>query len=77
MRTITNTNYLWTDVISRFGLETILIYMALLMKKRVAVYHHDLMALKEVIKFANSIFPRTMHNFCLNLNCCVFCKVYD
>lgn len=36
------------ELIKMFGLETILIYTALLLKKRIVVYHHSLEALLKV-----------------------------
>jgi len=39
------------ELIKMFGLETILIYTALLLKKRIVVYHHSLEALLKVSFF--------------------------
>jgi hypothetical protein len=39
------------ELIKLFGLETILIYTALLLKKRIVVYHHSLEALLKVSSF--------------------------
>ena len=43
----------FTAIIGRFGLETILIYTALLLKRRIVVYHHDVDSLIEVSKLEN------------------------
>jgi hypothetical protein len=37
-----------SELIRMFGLETILVYTALLLKKRIVVYHHGLEALLKV-----------------------------
>jgi hypothetical protein len=39
------------ELIKMFGLATILIYTALLLKKRIVVYHHSLEALLKVSLF--------------------------
>jgi len=42
------------ELIKMFGLETILIYTGLLLKKRIVVYHHSLEALLKVRSFDKS-----------------------
>ncbi|XP_015606707.1 putative protein FAM45B [Cephus cinctus] len=53
-RAVTNTNV--RDLIKAFELETILIYTALLLKKRIIVYHHSL---EQLLKWIRS-FPALM-----------------
>ncbi|XP_059488808.1 DENN domain-containing protein 10-like [Neocloeon triangulifer] len=38
------------EIISNFGLETILIYTAVLLKKRIIVYHHDMATLLKTVR---------------------------
>lgn len=38
-----------SELINMFGLEIILIYTAMLLRKRVVVYHHSLQALQKVL----------------------------
>lgn len=42
-------NFYFAAIVTRFGLETILIYNALLLKRRIVVYHHDVDSLVEVM----------------------------
>jgi hypothetical protein len=41
--------FLFLDIIATFGLETILIYTAVLLRKRVVVYHHNISILLKVV----------------------------
>lgn len=47
------------ELIKMFGLETILIYTALLLKKRIVVYHHSLEALLKV-SFFDKFWPLSL-----------------
>lgn len=45
------------ELINMFGLEIILIYTALLLRKRVAVYHHSLQALQKWVRSFPALMP--------------------
>ena len=51
------------DVIQQLGIEAILVYTALLLKKRVAVYHPDIQQLLNIVRLVLAVRIAAMPTF--------------